>query len=247
MSCIYYDIYMTDEVVKSSYKYRRMADTMRVYEPIFNKYGYTTDDYNRSVSFYLKRPDKFQEVFENTKMMLEKRKAELQKILEAEGMRPRLWPLVDSLELYTADGIHAGMPYKIMRIMFFKPDSTLPMSPAPDSAFMERPADRYLIFTDSAMHADKDFYFYKAKDFMSEVRRMIEVRDSLLMAADSTMTEDDRDAVNSNTTGMTPRTLRNVIDQTDNTITRPGKPPIIINPKDNKDNRTSIRRQNKTK
>ena len=89
MSKIYYDIYMTDEAVDANYGLRRieavdanyglrrMADTMRIYEPIFNKYGYTTEDYNRSVNFYLERPDKFEDVFEDTKTMLEKRKAEL--------------------------------------------------------------------------------------------------------------------------------------------------------------------------
>ena len=87
MSKIYYDIYMTDEAVDVNYGLRKMADTMRIYEPIFNKYGYTTEDYNRSVSFYLERPDKFESVFEDTKTMLEKRKAQLNAILEAEGKR----------------------------------------------------------------------------------------------------------------------------------------------------------------
>ena len=81
MSKIYYDIYMTDEAVDVNYGLRKMADTMRIYEPIFNKYGYTTEDYNRSVSFYLERPDKFESVFEDTKTMLEKRKAQLNAIL----------------------------------------------------------------------------------------------------------------------------------------------------------------------
>lgn len=185
MSKIYYDIYMTDEAVDANYGLRRMADTMRIYEPIFNKYGYTTDDYNRSVDFYLERPDKFEDVFEDTKTMLEKRKAELNAILEAEGKRPRLWSLVDSLELYTSEGVHAGMAYKCMRILFFKPDSTIPGSPVIDSAFMERPVNRFLIFNDSALNADKDFTFYSTPGFMNEVDRLLEIQDSIQLIKDS--------------------------------------------------------------
>lgn len=185
MSKIYYDIYMTDEAVDVNYGLRKMADTMRIYEPIFNKYGYTTEDYNRSVSFYLERPDKFESVFEDTKTMLEKRKAELNAILEAEGKRPRLWSLVDSLELYTSEGVHAGMAYKCMRILFFKPDSTIPESPVIDSAFMERPVNRFLIFNDSALNADKNFTFYSTPGFMNEVDRLLEIQDSIQLIKDS--------------------------------------------------------------
>ena len=185
MSQIYYDIYMTDEAVDVNYGLRRMADTMRIYEPIFNKYGYTTDDYNRSVDFYLERPDKFEDVFEDTKTMLEKRKAELNSILEAEGKRPRLWSLVDSLELYTSEGIHAGMVYKYMRVLFFKPDSTVPESPVIDSAFIERPVNQFLIFNDSALNADKDFTFHSTLGFMNEVNRILEIQDSIQLRLDS--------------------------------------------------------------
>ena len=185
MAQIYYDIYMTDEAVDVNYRLRRMADTMRVYEPIFNRYGYTTEDYNRSVNFYMERPDKFEDVFEGTKTMLEKRKAELNSILEAEGKRPRLWSLVDSLELYTSEGIHAGMVYKYMRVLFFKPDSTVPESPVIDSAFIERPVNQFLIFNDSALNADKDFTFHSTLGFMNEVNRILEIQDSIQLRLDS--------------------------------------------------------------
>ena len=185
MSHIYYDIYMTDEAMDANYSLKRMADTMKIYEPIFNKYGYTTEDYNRSVNFYLERPDRFEDIFENTKNMLEKRKAELNAILEAEGKRPRLWSLVDSLELYTSEGVHAGMIYKYMRMMFFKPDSTVPMSPVIDSTFLERPTNQILIFSDSALNADKNFTFYSTLGFMNEVNRLLEIQDSIRIRQDS--------------------------------------------------------------
>ncbi len=220
MSKIYYDIYMTDEAVDVNYGLRKMADTMRIYEPIFNKYGYTTEDYNRSVSFYLERPDKFESVFEDTKTMLEKRKAQLNAILEAEGKRPRLWSLVDSLELYTSEGVHAGMAYKCMRILFFKPDSTIPESPVIDSAFMERPVNRFLIFNDSALNADKNFTFYSTPGFMNEVDRLLEIQDSIQLSKDS-IQRAERAAELRNTVDrndMRPPVFKDILDDKRNSI-----------------------------
>lgn len=179
MSEIYYDIYMADQAIKSKFIFKRMADTLMIYEPIFNRYGYTTEDYSRSVEYYLERPAKFEDIFEETKLKLEKRRAQLQNLLIAEGKRPRLWNLIDSLELYTSDSIHAGRVYKNLRIMFFKPDTLVPDSPVIDSAFLERPVNQFLIFNDSALNADRYFKFYEAQPFMTEVARILARRDSL--------------------------------------------------------------------
>lgn len=179
MSRIYYDMYMTDEALSINYSFRRMADTTNIYEPIFKKYGYTSEDYRRSVSYYLEKPDRFEDVFVKTKEMLEIRKKEIENILEAEGKRPRLWPLIDSLELYTAEGIHAGRVYKNLRMMFFKPDSLVPDSPVIDSAFMERPVNTFLVFNDSALNADRTFTFYRAKSFMDEIKDYQAIQDSI--------------------------------------------------------------------
>ena len=179
MSGIYYDIYMTDEAVNKEYKYRKMVDTMLLYEPIFKKYGYTTEDYIRSLHYYLARPDKFEDVFEDTKAMLERRKAQLESILEAEGKRPRLWSFTDSLELYTSDGIHAPSAVKSMRVMFFKPDTAVPSSPVIDTVFLERPTNAFMIFDDSASMAESRFKFYSTKGMMDDVKELMARRDSL--------------------------------------------------------------------
>lgn len=185
MSQIYYDMYLTDEAVDLNYQYRRMADTLNIYEPVFNRYGYTSDDFRRSVNFYLERPDRFENVFANTKSMLEKHRREIESILEAEGKRPKLWPLIDSLELYTSEGIHIGRPYKNLRMMFFKPDSLIPDSPVIDSAFMERPVKTFLIFNDSALNADDSYRFYKAKSFMDEIKDYQARQDSIMKSKEN--------------------------------------------------------------
>ena len=170
MSEIYYDIYMTDQAVRNDARFRRMTDTLRIYEPVFNKYGYTTEDYTRTVNELLLKPEKLEKIFEETKMMLEKREAQLKLILEAEGKRSKKWTAMDSLEILTADGVHSERIYMNLRMMFFQADSTVPSSPVPDTAFMQRPRNPFLIFSDSALTADNSFEFYRTLGLRDDLR-----------------------------------------------------------------------------
>lgn len=172
MAKIYYDMYMTDQAVKENVRFRRMTDTLLIYEPIFNKYGYTSEDYTRSVNIYLVKPEKMERIFEDTRTMLDKREAQLKIILEAEGKRSRKWTILDSLEILTADGISSGRFYKTLRMMNFKPDTLVPMSPVPDTSFMERPQNPFMLFNDSAMNADSKFEFYKTLGYMEELHSL---------------------------------------------------------------------------
>lgn len=169
MSKIYYDMYMTDEAIKSDNRLRRMTDTLLVYEPIFRRYGYTSEDYTRSVGYYLEHTDIYQEIFERTGQMMEKREAELKAILEAESNTPVRWSIIDSLDILTADGIHSPLYYKYMRILFFKPDTVLLRSPMPDSAAYGRPQNPFMLFSDSALNADRSFEFFMTDGFMNEL------------------------------------------------------------------------------
>lgn len=170
MSRIYYDMYMTDQALLQTTRLRRMTDTLLLYEPIFNKYGYTSDDYIRSVDYYLIEPETLEKILQETKLMLEKREAQLKLILETEGKRSGKWTVLDSLEIITSDGIHSGMRYKILRMMNFKGDTAVPASPVPDTAFMLRPQNPFMIFSDSAIQSDYSFEFYKTPGFMEELR-----------------------------------------------------------------------------
>ena len=46
------------------------ADTTAFYEPIFNAYGYTTEDYLASVSHYLLDPDRYSRILKRTEAIL---------------------------------------------------------------------------------------------------------------------------------------------------------------------------------
>jgi len=74
---IYREMFFTDEWIKSSASLREKSDSMVVYEPIFNKYGYTTEDYLKSIDHYLKDPKKYEKSIKDLKTSLEKELTDL--------------------------------------------------------------------------------------------------------------------------------------------------------------------------
>ena len=101
MTDIYTDMFLADQMVRDADIPRAQMDTMLLYEAVFEKYGYDTEDYLYSLRFYLKDPERFGKVFENVAKRLEGEVEALKKIVE---LRNRLaskrdadYPLVDSL------------------------------------------------------------------------------------------------------------------------------------------------------
>ena len=56
---IYYDMFLLDQQIREDNDLRKQADTTLVYEAVFNKYGYDTDDYLYSLKYYLRDPEHF--------------------------------------------------------------------------------------------------------------------------------------------------------------------------------------------
>ena len=98
---IYTDMFIADQMVRDGNIPTAQMDTMLLYEAVFEKYGYDTEDYLYSLRHYLKDPERFGKVFENVAKRLEGEVDALKKIVE---LRDRLaskrsadYPLVDSL------------------------------------------------------------------------------------------------------------------------------------------------------
>ena len=53
-------------------------DSIKIYEPVFNKYGYTSEDYKRTIDKYISRPKKLRTYFESAKSILEEQKIAIQ-------------------------------------------------------------------------------------------------------------------------------------------------------------------------
>ncbi len=91
---IYAEMLMTDQWISGTPDLRRKADTSLVYEPILESYGYSTDDYMKTVEVYMDDPERFSRILRTTVAVfdkklkgLEKRKAEIEKMEALEKMR----------------------------------------------------------------------------------------------------------------------------------------------------------------
>lgn len=78
MAEIYAEMLLTDQWILSQPKTRRQADTSLVYEPIFNKYGYTTEDYLYTVDKYMDDPERYSRILRTTGEILDERLKELE-------------------------------------------------------------------------------------------------------------------------------------------------------------------------
>ena len=63
-------MFVADQRIGSDRKARSMADTSLVYEPIFEKYGYTSDDYRASMAHYIQDADRYAKILRETSAIL---------------------------------------------------------------------------------------------------------------------------------------------------------------------------------
>lgn len=111
---MYVDMFILDQQIIQTPGLRNQADTMLVYEPVFNKYGYDTDDYLFTVRTNLKDPERFAKTLQNVVARLEAESKVLEREIEHLdweakflGMRR---PLLDSLLApFSTDSLVLGM------------------------------------------------------------------------------------------------------------------------------------------
>lgn len=72
-SKIYAEMFLTDQWMLINDGNRQFPDTTLFYEPIFNKYGFTTDDYLRSVDYYLNDPERFARIVDKSVKILKEK------------------------------------------------------------------------------------------------------------------------------------------------------------------------------
>ncbi len=80
-------ILMQDQYIKQHLEVRRQADTMLVYEGIFEQYGYDTDDFLTSLEYYLEDPARMEKVMEKVEKRLKDQLKVVLKELEQENWR----------------------------------------------------------------------------------------------------------------------------------------------------------------
>lgn len=90
MARIYSEMLVMDQWIQSTPGTRVMADTSRVYEPILEKYGYSSENYRASVDYYMNDPERFSRIFRSAGDILDKRIDELNRELKLQQARDNL-------------------------------------------------------------------------------------------------------------------------------------------------------------
>ena len=111
---IYEDMFLADQLVRERNLPQPQMDTLLVYEAVFNKYGYNTDDYLNSVRHYLKDPERFAKIFDEVDRRLEAKVKELDRLIEyrqrLDEKRAETHPLLDSLlAAFSGDAVFRGL------------------------------------------------------------------------------------------------------------------------------------------
>ena len=112
---IYYDMFLLDQQVREDPELRKQADTTLVYEVVFNKYGYDTDDYLLTLNQYLKDPERFARVLEDVSKRFQDQVAGLDKEIErldrlAGFLRVKQAPIDSILSIFGRDSVYVGLP-----------------------------------------------------------------------------------------------------------------------------------------
>ena len=80
-------MFLADEWVKDNPAVRRQVDTSLIYEPIFNAYGYTTDDYLKSVEHYMGDTERYARMLKKAGDILDTKGNSIRRLEESINLR----------------------------------------------------------------------------------------------------------------------------------------------------------------
>jgi hypothetical protein len=110
---IYTDMFLADQVVREENIQHYQMDSVLLYEAVFEKYGYDTDDFMFTLRKNLRDPERFAKVLEAVTKRLEGKVNALDKVIEIRNgeadERAIKRPLLDSiLAPFSRDSIYRG-------------------------------------------------------------------------------------------------------------------------------------------
>lgn len=84
---IYSEMFLADQWVRDHADGRKGADTSLLFDPIFRRHGYTFEDYDASVHYYLDRPEQYSDILSQASDGLRRHSEELKAVNEARRVR----------------------------------------------------------------------------------------------------------------------------------------------------------------
>lgn len=86
-SRLYFDMFLADQWLRDNSRERPVADTTLFFDPIFRRHHVTFEEYDRSVQYYLDRPEQFEKILSRTGDRLEKEGLRMQQEVDALAVR----------------------------------------------------------------------------------------------------------------------------------------------------------------
>ena len=84
---IYHDMFLADQWVRDHPDNRTDVDTTLLFDPIFHRYGYTFEDYDRTVQYYLDHNDRYVKILNRVETQLRKEGESLQREADRQTAR----------------------------------------------------------------------------------------------------------------------------------------------------------------
>lgn len=176
MAEIYAEMLMADQWIIENSRTRTQADTSLVYEPIFQRYGYDTEDYRASVAHYMKDPERYSRILRETAEILDARILELKELKRIEDRRRSI------------------VPYKIDRFRLYYVRSVEGLWEHGDSVSVE--VDSLVPVLEMHLHETSDTLYEGLEmiiktDSLSVKDTLLQVKDSILKVEDEILKTDE--------------------------------------------------------
>jgi len=129
MERIMAEMLIQDQQIKQSRDLKRQADTSLVYEGIFQAYGYDTDDFLYSLTYYVEDAARMEKIMGNVAERLEKESKALEKEIDLERWKDNL------MRIYKMKPDTTRLPRQVSVM------DTLKVRFSGDSAWVEKPVN----------------------------------------------------------------------------------------------------------
>lgn len=93
---VYADLFLGDVWMTFNPDVKAKADTSRFYEYVLNSRGYTTEDYLRSVDYYMNDPDRYAKILKQTRAILDREERAIRKAAQAEADKEEMFLKIQS-------------------------------------------------------------------------------------------------------------------------------------------------------
>lgn len=163
LSKIISDIYLSDKYLSSNQEKLTIADSAMLYEPILNSYGYTSEDFIKTIAYYVERPAKLKTVYLKAQESLQEELDIVNIQLTQEGKADSLrMAIIRELSTDNKNNIEPDSRIRSLRWIIFPQIEEIPVRITPDTSAINFDAPvSHFWWTRSLRQHTKPFNLYE--------------------------------------------------------------------------------------